>query len=96
MEKSVPSGYWIHLKNLPAETTDSQIAEHFCKCGIPITEEWASVRAYPTNATAVVSIPKEELLALVEWALHSQDFAGRKLTITRFGKDTEKAAKVRW
>jgi RNA recognition motif-containing protein len=81
----VPPGTWFFIKNIPIETTDEELAQHFCESGIATPPENVSVRHYPERATAIVSVSKEEICALEKWAVNQRKSKHCDLIVQLFG-----------
>jgi hypothetical protein len=84
-DKPIPNGVWIYISSLPAATTAEEIANHFCESGLAVPPENVSLRASRPHCTAVVSVPRDEVMNLVSWALNQNTFHGEQLNIQRAG-----------
>ena len=84
----IPNGFWVYLKELPFDTKEEEIVQHFNRSGLGVSlEDVSPVRLNrELGATAIVSIPKSEQFALIKWALCLEPFRGdRFLTAANFG-----------
>jgi hypothetical protein len=88
MMKHLPQGLWLYVSAFPGETADAELVDWFCKNGLAITEDNISRR----GNTAIISIPPEEVLALITWAMTRESFTGSQypLRIERFAANSTK------
>lgn len=80
MQKQLPPGIWLFIRNLSAETTEEELSEFFYQQGIDMPVERISVKEFRTGATAMVSVHNNavpELLAtLFTWSATGKTLHG--------------------
>ena len=87
--EGLPQGMWLFLRRLPLDTTAESLANHFCESGLAVPPENVKLDSNGfRHLTAVVSVPREEIIGLVRWALTQSVFMGETLTVDRFGVNT--------
>lgn len=86
----LPQGLWLYVSDIPSGTSATEIAEWFCKNGMGITEQHVSARENFNSVTAIVSIPSEEVLHLIRWAVTREPFDGNNdLRVERYGVNSD-------
>lgn len=81
--KELPPGVFMSARGWPLGTTEQQIAEWFCHCGIAITEDHVSSADFDTCVSALVSVPQSEVAALISWALTRELYGDVKLSVRK-------------
>lgn len=77
----MPQGAWLYFKNLPASTTDESLSAYFRERGLDIGPECIGLRLFAENtytptAHAMVSVPHDVVLVMLQWVLNSDPIEG--------------------
>jgi hypothetical protein len=80
--KALKIGTWIHLKKIPAQTTKQELASFLRAHDILVDESCISIKSLDKArcASAVVSIPREAIIHLVNLEIDGDLLKGFPIT----------------
>jgi hypothetical protein len=79
VRKELPPGIFFVLTNLVPGTTEQAIADYLCTLGFEVSEAYVSVDR--SQRSALISIPKPDVAALMNGVLHGQTLSGQQLVV---------------
>jgi hypothetical protein len=90
--KEMPEGTWIWFGGLPVDITDETLSAYLRERGLEIGPERIGVRRFDQSthtptAGAMVSIPREEVLIMLDWVTNRAPIDGKvpRLEVARCG-----------
>jgi len=80
--KTMPEGTWIWFGGLPVDITEEKLSAYIRERGLEIGPERIGItrfdkETYTPTAGAMVSIPREEVLIMLDWVLNRAPIDGK-------------------
>jgi hypothetical protein len=78
--KALPKGLlWVFCRDLPKNLTESELSDWLYSIGLDIPESNISVKENKYDQSALVAVPREVLVMLLNWAINGGAIGGHQV-----------------
>jgi hypothetical protein len=86
-DKRLPNGTFLRFGNLPADMTDEKFSEWLAEAQhLYIPVDHINIHRYPNGSSALISVPKSEIIRVFNWLLmNGEKLDGKQVVAQAFG-----------